>query len=350
MKFFLILLITINSIGARNVDSLLIASKKGDVLASAVLGEAYLKGYYALQPDTSTAYTFFEKSTTNAITIFNIGKIYYDLSSKDTANLLFTKFHSNADLNDRNDNYELYYNLGLAYEFEFGVKQNYLTAIQHYKKIKTHPSNTVAVRISNCFHLLKEYDSSLVYLKKAVLQNNTDAMFNLAHYYLNGISIEKDSISAFHLVKHAANKGHHKSQITYAHLLYLKEEYQEAYFWYSKSSQSINSLKMLAKMEANGLGTQKNLDTACEKYFKIISHGDKSSIKSIQNTLKESYLLKKSVVDTIIHPQIKKWERSNLFIPISSTVAQVMKGKANIHFQLSLNYYYIDGQFYKIFN
>jgi TPR repeat protein len=128
------------------------------------------------------------------------------------------------------------FSLGLMYSKGLGVPQNYLKAVDFYKR--------------------------------AILHGNTFAASNLGYLFATGTGVKKDLKKAFILYKFAAEKGNTKAQRSIATMYYLgrgvKQNYQEALKWLRKTAEQGEAKEQFwfGYAHLKGLGTEKNNEIA----------------------------------------------------------------------------------------
>ncbi len=78
-------------------------------------------------------------------------------------------------------------------------------------------------------------------MEKAADQDNPNANFYLANYYLNGIGVAKDSKKAFQILLKYAEKGNVDCQYMVGEMYYdgigVREDYRKAVYWLTKAAE-----------------------------------------------------------------------------------------------------------------
>lgn len=100
-------------------------------------------------------------------------------------------------------------------------------------------------------------EKAFYWMKKAADQDNPDANFYLANYYLDGFGVAKDSKKAFQISQKYAEKGNADCQYLLGQMYYqglgVREDYRKAVYWLNKAAEQgeENAKESLKKLEEN---------------------------------------------------------------------------------------------------
>lgn len=121
------------------------------------------------------------------------------------------------------------------------------------------------------------------WLEAAANQGHIRAQVETAYNYLYERGVAKDEKKALSLLMKAAKSGYARAQSSLAFQYQLKENYQEALYWYQKaaSQDDINAFLELGIMYKYGQGTEKDLNKAKEWFQKAADMGNEEAEREL---------------------------------------------------------------------
>lgn len=136
-----------------------------------------------------------------------------------------------------------------AYKFGYGVKKNEDAARQYY--IDTARTGNSAAQLALARQFLankqpRDKKMGVIWLKKAVSQNNSQALIALAHLYIEGKLVPQDWAQANDLINRAINNKYAPAVLEMGNLERAQGHYDEAVVWYTKAQSDSNGDAELA--------------------------------------------------------------------------------------------------------
>ncbi|MBQ7985300.1 MAG: sel1 repeat family protein [Bacteroidales bacterium] len=269
------------------------SADKNNVKAQNALGE-----YYASKSRNSDAVTMFEKAhnlnylpaTINLARCYQqgIGKVQNCNTAKDLYNNAAESLEQmgSGNLNQMQDMekqkyVKVYYYIGLYfYEGCDKIEKDIDKAVKYFKQADDYGNIEATNILGNIFYygegnIIKSKDTAYMYWDKAARKGNTDAIYNMGVYHEQakevGIAIGyyrqvADSIN----ISAAEKLGHF-----YYNGIGTERNYDSAYYYFFKASQKVIPIAQYytAEILSNGLGNvNKNEELAFNLYEKAASH------------------------------------------------------------------------------
>lgn len=268
---------------------------RGDESCLESLGDMYYWGLY-VDEDKEKAYELYNKSIEkgNKKLYYKIGKLYEDEEKIDEALEYFLRGHNSGDIRATQKIGLMYYNgegvrkdikksleyirlaaeerdsnalyvLGIVtLENDREVGLNYLR--ESYKEGSPYAAEKLASELLIDVFNERPVDSDEIieYIKMAIENNISDAIYYYGLAYAYGIGVDKSKEEAFGYFKEAAMKGCEKAMIKLGHWykygVYVKEDIKEAIKWYKKAAEDYNTEALINIIEIyeKGIGTLKN--------------------------------------------------------------------------------------------
>lgn len=125
------------------------------------------------------------------------------------------------------------------------------------------------------FDIVKDYQKSNEYFKRAIAKNHPLAMYNLALSYENGFGVMQNNQEAAHWLLQAAQAGEMNAQERladyYAEGRGVKQDFMQTVYWYEKAAEqgSVHALYQLAEIYAEGIGVARDTKKAKAIYQRI---------------------------------------------------------------------------------
>lgn len=171
------------------------------------------------------------------------------------------------------------YNLGIQYEFGWGVKANPTIAAEWYQKAVeqgyTHAKANLAILYLYGKGIPQDKDKGLKLLKESAEAGYDLAQYNLANTYRNGIFVNKDDQKAFTWYQKAAQQGYTDAQwllgTSYLYGQGTNKDPQQAQQWLLKAADknSAAALLELGLMYAQGMGIPQDYEKAYDYFSKV---------------------------------------------------------------------------------
>lgn len=131
------------------------------------------------------------------------------------------------------------YEMGVLYEFGFGVKKDIKKAAEHYllaaEKGDYDAQFSISLLLSDGRGIEKNLEQALYWMKRSAVQGTVRAQFNLALMYSNGLGTPQDYKEAVVWYQKAANNNYVKAQFNLALMYYegngVKKSQEMSYVW-----------------------------------------------------------------------------------------------------------------------
>jgi len=175
--------------------------------------------------------------------------------------------------------------LGLEYNSGERIKRDYLRAETWYRKAADQGYGPAQMNLANMLTggyppIVQDRIEAARWLQLAVDQNTMGAASLLGHWYSAGIGVPQDDTQAAYWWRRAAESSRldFDSEANLGRSYELgrgvAQDYTQAFFWYQKAaSMSPLAKQGLARLYAEGLGTQKNSPQALAIYNDLARGG-----------------------------------------------------------------------------
>jgi len=216
-------------IAAQKLDT----NKDNDSVGNYYAGRMRLYGYGVLRNNTS-ALNFFQQSAEKGFLPAQQFLARYELFEVNNPEKALYWFKKSADANDVPS--QLY--CAAAYLFGFGVNKNSELAKRYY--IAAAKSGHSIAQFELADHFIDSRDASnkklgLIWLNKAVAQNNPAAQLKLGELYAAGNLVPKDLLKAKEMLALAVAQNYIPAMVAVGRLALLEQDYQKAKDWYQKA-------------------------------------------------------------------------------------------------------------------
>jgi TPR repeat protein len=180
---------------------------------------------------------------------------------------------------------EAQWQLGLEYNSGERIKRDYLRAETWYRKAADQGYGPAQMNLANMLTggyppIVQDRIEAARWLQLAVDQNTMGAASLLGHWYSAGIGVPQDDTQAAYWWRRAAESSRldFDSEANLGRSYELgrgvAQDYTQAFFWYQKAaSMSPFAKQGLARLYAEGLGTQKNSPQALAIYNDLARGG-----------------------------------------------------------------------------
>jgi TPR repeat protein len=180
---------------------------------------------------------------------------------------------------------EAQWQLGLEYNSGERIKRDYLRAETWYRKAAEQGYGPAQMNLANMLTggyppIVQDRIEAARWLQLAADQNTMGAASLLGHWYSAGIGVPQDDIQAAYWWRRAAESSRLEfdSEANLGRSYELgrgvAQDYTQAFFWYQKAaSMSPLAKQGLARLYAEGLGTQKNSPQALAIYNDLARGG-----------------------------------------------------------------------------
>ncbi|MCQ4022813.1 tetratricopeptide repeat protein [Ruminococcus sp. zg-924] len=141
------------------------------------------------------------------------------------------------------------YEMGYKYEFGIGCEQDYLKALNWYKKSAAQNNSWAQNRLGDIYYngngVVQDYYEAVKWYKLAVENGDDTAQFNLGRCYYDGLGVQQNFKCAFDLFLKSAQRANSETAKKYASFylafcyengLGVKEDCINALMWYRKSA------------------------------------------------------------------------------------------------------------------
>lgn len=141
------------------------------------------------------------------------------------------------------------YYLWEVYGEGVGVKKDQKKAEKWLDKAAEWGNSEAQVLLAKQYKKQKDYDNTLLWLNKAVAQNNSHAKYEMWVMYINGLGVKKDQGIAMNWLDKAAKQGDDRALYQYGKLFeqgtFFKKDRKQSLIWYCKSALQGNALGQL---------------------------------------------------------------------------------------------------------
>lgn len=133
-----------------------------------------------------------------------------------------------------------------------------------------------------------DFQAAFRVLENLAKQGNSEAQYNLAVLYQDGLGVAKSDDQAFYWYEKAAWQGLAEAQFMTG-LLYsegegVKQDYEQAFYWYQRAAEQnhAEAQNNLAARYATGTGVVKNIDLAKYWYQRAAKQGNANAAYTLQ--------------------------------------------------------------------
>lgn len=169
--------------------------------------------------------------------------------------------------------------LGLMYEREYGVDQDYAAAFQWYQKAAEQGLADAQVRLAKMYikgtGIPRDYWEAMKWSRLAAVQGNAEAEAHIGYMFHDGIGVKQDYAEAVKWYTKAANKGWinaiHDLGVMYQNGRGVKQDYAKAIELYRRAADRgyPYSQDNLVNMYRQGLGVPKDNQEALQWYLEV---------------------------------------------------------------------------------
>lgn len=212
----------------------LVSEPDKDPVANYYLGRMRLYGYGELKNNTMALRYFEQAGEKGVLPAQLLLARYYLIQAKNPEQALywFKKAAASGDLNA-----QLY--CAAAYIYGFGTKENSDMGRRYF--IDAAKRGNAIAQAALGEHFLDSRDSSnkklgLIWLNKAVEQDNPRAQLKLAELYIAGKLVPHDDAKAYDLLDKSASQGYLPAMVRLGALAVQQNDLEKAKAWYSKAA------------------------------------------------------------------------------------------------------------------
>jgi len=198
--------------------------------------------------------------------------------------------------NAKNEDAESQYKLSQIYKN--GKKNILKNSEKYFYYLKKSAENNFYLAIINMAYYYKKENNIPKYVKwlnKGVAMDLRSSIHNLGAYYSNNKEFNK----AIPLLIRSGDKGEDESYGILGNIFFNRKDYKKAFYYFSLASNIVNAQFSLGYMYQNGLGIDKNISKAIDRYTRAAKQGNKDS----QAILGEIYFASKDYEKSI------KWNK-----------------------------------------
>ena len=193
---------------------------------------------------------------------------------------------SSQNQENRQNDAEAQYQLGLMYEQGKNVKKDYKKAIEYYEKAGNLGHTEAQYSLGIMYfsgrgkEVHKDYKKAFVWLEKAGNQGHVQAQKQLGDIYYYGNGLKQDYSKACEWYEKAAIQGHAEAQnqlgIMYFHAQGVKQDYKKSFEWFKISSEQKYAGAQLnaGLMYYNGHGVQQDKKKAIDLLERSAQQGN----------------------------------------------------------------------------
>jgi TPR repeat protein len=183
--------------------------------------------------------------------------------------------------------------LGLMYEWGYGVEKDYSKAMNWLEKSANQgfamAQAGLAFMYENGLGTNINYQQALYWLKKSAAQGLAMGQTGMADMYSNGHGVEVDNIQALYWYRKAAEKNEPIAEYNIGYFYFVgtavDRDYTQALYWFRKSShtQYGPALNKLGFMYQFGFGVSRDVSWAKFWYKKACDGGEKEACENLTN-------------------------------------------------------------------
>ena len=179
-------------------------------------------------------------------------------------------------------------NLGVCYEYGYGVIQSYEKAVEWYTKAANQGYATAQSNLGVCYEkgqgVTQSYEKAVEWYTKAANQGYATAQCNLGYCYKNGQGVPQSYEKAVEWYTKAAEQGHATAQCNlgncYKNGQGVPQSYEKAVEWYTKAANQgyAKAQFNLSKLLFKGKGLQKSYLKSVGYFFKAAYNGYEGAV------------------------------------------------------------------------
>jgi enhanced entry protein EnhC len=211
------------------------AAKTLDPIMQYYLGRMYLYGY-GQEKDNKLAIQNIQNAAEKGLLTAQQIMGRYELIHENNPEQALYWFKKAANTGDMSA--QMY--CAAAYLFGFGAKLNPDLAKKYYITAAQHGNSIAQTQLADSFLETKQISNKklgLIWLNKAVAQQNPNAQVMLAKLYINGTLVEKNLAQAKELLNLALKQGSVAAIYTMGELSQQEKNYTDAKTWYLKAAE-----------------------------------------------------------------------------------------------------------------
>ncbi len=178
--------------------------------------------------------------------------------------------------------------LGICYNFGFGIEQNYSEAVHWYRKAAEQGNASAQLNLGNRYAngdgVEQNYSEAVRWYRKAAEQGEAGAQYNLGLFYYN---IEQNYSEAVRWYRKAAEQGYASAQLNLGNCYFdgdgVEQNHSEAVRWFRKAAEQGNASAQLnlGFCYYYGFGIEQNYLEAVRWYRKAAEQGNERAIEKL---------------------------------------------------------------------
>ena len=179
-------------------------------------------------------------------------------------------------------------NLGVCYEYGYGVIQSYEKAVEWYTKAANQNNTAAQCNLGYCYDVgqgvKQSYEKAVEWYTKAANQGYATAQSNLGVCYEKGQGVTQSYEKAVEWYTKAANQGYATAQCNlgncYKNGQGVPQSYEKAVEWYTKAANQgyAKAQFNLSKLLFKGKGLQKSYLKSVGYFFKAAYNGYEGAV------------------------------------------------------------------------
>ena len=179
-------------------------------------------------------------------------------------------------------------NLGVCYEYGYGVIQSYEKAVEWYNKAANQNNTAAQCNLGYCYDVgqgvKQSYEKAVEWYTKAANQGYATAQSNLGVCYEKGQCVTQSYEKAVEWYTKAANQGYATAQCNlgycYKNGQGVPQSYEKAVEWYTKAANQgyAKAQFNLSKLLFKGKGLQKSYLKSVGYFFKAAYNGHEGAV------------------------------------------------------------------------
>lgn len=267
----------------------LLMANHGDVLAMDEAGLFYIGGGVILDYEEGVKWlakgAFYEYWKA----LYDLGMFYYECNtSADSEEKAIVCFKKAAEFHDK----ESQYMLGLMLAMKARTEKDMKEAVSWMETSWEEGNEEAALFLGKLYEGTVDTDMEMVpspekarlWFEKAASKGNGEALAELAFFYENGVTVQKDSQKAANLLKDAVGYGYDEALFSLA-LHYLDEEREDEALPYMEAAAvkgEERALYLAGMMYLQGRGTEPDRRKAIDYLKEAADHGSEEAVEELQ--------------------------------------------------------------------
>lgn len=221
--------------------------------------------------------------------LYDLGMFYYECNtSADSEEKAMVCFKKAAEFHDK----ESQYMLGLMLAMKARTEKDMKEAVSWMETSWEEGNEEAALFLGKLYEGTVDTDMEMVpspekarlWFEKAASKGNGEALAELAFFYENGVTVQKDSQKAANLLKDAVGCGYDEALFSLA-LHYLDEEKEDEALPYMEAAAAKGeerALYLAGMMYLQGRGTEPDRRKAIDYLKEAADHGSEEAVEELQ--------------------------------------------------------------------